>query len=77
MSADREEKEMPATWVTLFVDDSKASQEAKRLLRTKEIPFETSPSTGGTLPTASYKEALFRGLGGVQHLVDLYSESRD
>jgi hypothetical protein len=57
------------TVVSLFVDGSRESQEARQILRDRCIAFDVVPSTGTNLPAATYQSGVFRGVQAIHELV--------
>lgn len=54
--------------VRLFVDDSRESQEAWKILRELQVNLQTVPSSGVNLPAAELSDMMFYGLPGIIQL---------
>ncbi len=62
--------------VHLFIDESRDSRDAKKMLQANHIQFESLPSTGASLPVATYRKAVYRGVTGIEQLVANVKEGK-
>lgn len=54
--------------VKLLVDDSQESSEAKQILSTRKIEFDSIPASGENVPSARFAHGTYTGLSGIRLL---------
>lgn len=54
--------------VKLLVDGSRDSSEAKNILSSEKIEFESIPASGANVPSARFAHGTYTGLSGIRLL---------